>query len=126
MKSEIDGSKISLNSSLLTWLKQIRVPIVVVLEIAISTMQSDSFAANPRVRKTESITSPEVDDQTFSPTARISGSVGKGGNNEKQDVLLVKRLLSKFGYELALNGEADAALNSAIGQFQAVYVPAKK
>lgn len=126
MKSENDGSKISLTSGLLAWMKQIGVPIVVVLEIAIGATQSDSFAANPRLRKTDHIISPEGDDQTFSPTARISASVGKGGNNEKQDVLLVKRLLWKFGYELALNGEADAALNSAIGSFQAVYVPAAK
>jgi hypothetical protein len=126
MKSQNDGSRISLNSSLLAWLKHIGVPIVVVLEIAMGATQSNSFAANPRVRKTERIKSSEGDDQTFSPTARISGSVGKGGNNEKQDVLLVKRLLSKFGYELALNGEADAALNSAIGHFQSVYVPDKK
>src|SRR3954453_17012103 len=101
MKSQNDGSRISLNSSLLAWLKHIGVPIVVVLEIAMGATQSNSFAANPRVRKTERIKSSEGDDQTSSPTARISGSVGKGGNNEKQDVLLVKRLLSKFGYELA-------------------------
>ena len=39
---------------------------------------------------------------------------------------MVKRLLSKFGYKLALNGEADAALNSAIGKFQADYMPTTK
>src|SRR5206468_319767 len=94
------------------------VPFAVVLEIAVGATQSNSFAANPPLQKTERNLSPEADDQTFSPTAKISASVGKGGKNEKQDVFLVKRLLSKFGYKLALNGEADAALNSAIGKFQ--------
>jgi hypothetical protein len=126
MTFENEGSKISLKSSMLAWLMQIGVPIVVVLEVAIGATLSNSFAVNPAVRKSERITSGEADDQTFSPMARISASVGKGGKNEKQDVLLVKRLLSKFGYDLALNSEADAALNSAIGKFQAMYVPAKK
>ena len=126
MSSANDQPKISLKSGLSAWLTKIGVPFVVVLEIAVGATQSNSFAANPPVRKTERILSPEADDQTFSPTAKISASVGKGGKNEKQDVLLVKRLLSKFGYELALNGEADAALNSAIGKFQAAYVPTAK
>jgi hypothetical protein len=124
--SSNDRSKISLKSGLSAWLMKMGVPFVVVLEIAVGAMHSNSFAANPPVQKTERILSPEADDQTFSPTAKISASVGKGGNNERQDVLLVKRLLSKFGYELALNGEADAALNSAIGKFQKVYLPAAK
>src|SRR4051812_968290 len=125
MTPEIDQPRISLKSGLLTRL-QIGVRIVVVLEIAIGATHSASFAANPSVRKTGRLVTSEEDDQTFSPTARISASVGKGGINEKQDVLLVKRLLSKFGYKLALSGDADAALNSAIGKFQADYVPAAK
>ncbi len=126
MSSTNGRSKISLKSRLSAWLTKIGVPLVVALEIAIGAAQSNSFAANPPVQKTERVLSPETDDQTFSPTAKISASVGKGGKNEKQDVLLVKRLLSKFGYELALNGEADSALNSAIGKFQAAYVPTAK
>ena len=126
MPSANDRPKISLKSGLSAWLTKIGVPFLVVLEIAFGTAQTNSFAAKPLARKTEHILSPEADDQTFSPTAKISASVGKGGNNEKQDVLLVKRLLSKFDYKLALNGDADAALNSAIGKFQAAYVPTTK
>jgi hypothetical protein len=126
MSSANDQLKISLKSSLLAWRMNMRVLFVVVLEIAVLVTQSDSFAAKPPVQKQEHIVSPEADDQTFSPTTKLSASVGKGGNNEKQDVLLVKRLLSKFGYVLVQNGEADAALNSAIGKFQAVYVPTSK
>jgi N-acetylmuramidase len=126
MSSSSDQPKISLKSRRSAWLKKMSVPLVVALEIAVGATQSNSFAAKPPVRKAERVIAPEADDQTFSPAAKISASVGKGGNNEKQDVLLIKRLLSKFGYELALNGEADAGLNSAIGKFQAAYVPTAK
>jgi hypothetical protein len=118
--------KISLKFGLSAWLTKIGVPFVVVLEIAVGATQSGSFAANPPVQITGRIVSSAADDQTFSATTKISASVGKGGKNEKQDVLLVKRLLSKFGYELTLNGEADAALNSAIGKFQSDYLPTAK
>jgi hypothetical protein len=111
---------------LLAWVMKMGVPFVVVLEIAAGATQPNSFAAKPPVQKTERIASSQTDDQTFSATAKISASVGKGGKNEKQDVLLVKRLLSKFGYKLPLNGQADAALNSAIGKFQSNYMPATK
>lgn len=126
MSSVNDQPKISPKSGPSAWLTKMGVPLVVVLEIAAGATQSNSFAANPPVQKTARILSSGADDQTFSPTAKISASVGKGGKNEKQDVLLVKRLLSKFGYELTLNGEADAALNSSIGKFQAAYLPAAK
>jgi hypothetical protein len=126
MSSADDRLKISLKSSLSAWLTKMGVTIVVVVQIAVGSTQSNSFAANASVRKAGRTISREADDQTFSPTAKISASVGKGGKNEKHDVLLVKRLLSKFGYKLALTGEADAALNSAIGKFQTVYVPAAK
>jgi N-acetylmuramidase len=126
MSSANDQPKISLKSGLSAWLRKMGVPLIVALEIVVGATQSNSLAANPPVRMVERTISLESDDQTFSPTAKISASVGKGGKNEKQDVLLVERLLSKFGYELALNGEADAALNSAIGKFQAVYVPTTK
>lgn len=126
MPSANDRSKISLKSGLSAWLTKMGAPLVVMLQIAVGGPQSNLFAANSAAQETGRNKSLEADDQTFSPTARISASVGKGGKNEKQDVLLVKRLLSKFGYNLALNGEADAALNSAIGKFQADYVPATK
>jgi hypothetical protein len=126
MASVSDRPKSSLRSGLLAWLTKMGLPFVVALEIAVGATQTDSFATNPPARKTERNAPPEAVDQTFSPTAKIAASVGKGGKNEKQDVLLVKRLLSKFGYKLALNGEADAALNSAIGKFQAAYLPDAK
>jgi hypothetical protein len=126
MSSVNDQQEISLKSGLSPWLTKMAVLFIVVLEFAGGVTQSRSFAKNPPVRKNKRIKSPEADDQTFSPTAKISASVGKGGENEKQDVLLVKRLLSKFGYKLALNGEADAALNTAIGKFQNDYVPGTK
>ncbi len=49
-----------------------------------------------------------------------------GAKNEPQDVLVVKRMLSKFGYKLALNGNADAAFISAIGKFQSLYLDVDK
>jgi hypothetical protein len=100
--------------------------LIIAFHIALGSVQSNSFAANPSVRRTNRSESPAADDPTFSPTAKLSASVGKGGNNEQQDVLLVKRLLSKFGYKLVLNGNADFALNSAIGKFQNEYVPGAK
>jgi hypothetical protein len=126
MSSANDRLKISLKPGLSAWLTKMGVSFIVVLQIAIGGTQPNSFATNASVRKTRSATSPEADDQTFSPTAKISASVGKGGKNEMQDVLLVKQLLSKFGYSLAQNGKADTALNSAIGKFQTIYVPAAK
>ena len=126
MSSKNDRSKTSLKSRLLARLMKMGVPIILALHIAFGATQSDSFAAKPLARKAARVTAPESDDDTFSPTAKISASVGKGGKNEKQDVLLVKRLLSKFGYKLVLNGEADAALISAIGDFQATYMPNSK
>ena len=94
-------------------LKTIGLVVLILLEIAAA---QPAFAANPT----------DADDPTFSPTARLSASVGKGGKNEKQDVLLVKRLLTNFGYKLPVNGQADPALNSAIGKFQSVYMSAAK
>src|SRR4051812_30440218 len=126
MSSANDRHKLSLQSGLSTWLTKTGVPLVVVLQSVAGGMQSKSCAANASVRTTGRAISLAADDQTFSPTAKISASVGRGGKNEKQDVLLVKRLLSKFGYNLAQNGEADAALNSAIGKFQITYMPATK
>src|SRR5690242_18506770 len=105
-------------------IKSALIALAVALEIAIGGMQLKSFAANPRVPKTGR--GVAADDETFAPTAKISAPVGKGGKNEKQDVLLVKRLLSKFGYKLALNGEADAALVSAIANFQSDYMQSGK
>jgi hypothetical protein len=105
---------------------KMRTPIFVVLGIALATAQQHSLAKSPSAKKAERAASPEADDPTFSPTAKISAPVGKGGKNEPQDVLLVKRLLSKFGYKLAQNGEADAALYSAIGKFQSDYLPTAK
>jgi hypothetical protein len=54
---------------------------------------------------------------------RISKSVGKGGKNEQADVRVVQELLNKFtkvgGYhKLAVTGQADDKLFSAIGAFQ--------
>ncbi|MFL6545276.1 MAG: hypothetical protein ACJ8LM_08880, partial [Candidatus Udaeobacter sp.] len=108
MESANDRPQISLKPGLSPWLMNVAVPFIVVLGVTAGVSQSNSFAANPSVRKTERNVSVEADDQTFSPTAKITASVGKGGKNEMQDVLLVKRLLSKFGYELTLNGEAGA------------------
>jgi hypothetical protein len=126
MSRENDRRKISLSCGLPAWLSKIVVPIAVVLEFSFGAAHGNLFAANASVRTTGRVNSRDADDQTLSPTARISASVGKGGKNEKQDVLLVKRLLSTFGYKFAQNGEANAALNSAIGKFQAAYVPAAK
>src|SRR3954470_17264815 len=89
MSSAISQPKISLRSRLSAWPAKFGVPFVVVLEITFGATQSNLFAAKPPVRKTERIASSEADDETFSPTAKISAPVGKGGKNEKQDVLLV-------------------------------------
>ena len=129
MSSANDQSKISQKSGLSAWLTKIGVPFVVVLEIAVGMPRAIQLirSQSHRCKRPRAAYLPaRRDDETFSPTAKISASVGKGGQNEKQDVLLVKRLLSKFGYALALNGEADAALNSAIGKFQEAYMPAAK
>src|SRR4051794_39297794 len=95
--------RLSQKSSLSAWLVKMGIAFVVLIEIAPGATHSNSFAASQSVRKPERFFSSGADDQTFSPTAKISASVGKGGKNEKQDVLLVKRLLSKFGYKLTLN-----------------------
>ena len=121
-----DRLVISLKSGASAWLTKMGVSLVVVLQIVVNVTQSNLYAAKPSRQKTERGVSTDADDQTFSPTAKISASVGKGGKNEKPDVLLVKRLLSKFGYDLAQNAEADAALNSAIGEFQSIYLPGGK
>jgi len=126
VSSENDRSKIWLKSGLSGWLTRMGVSFVAVLQIAVGGIQSEFIAATTSVRGDRRETSHQADDQTFSPTARISASVGKGGKNEKQDVLLVKQLLSKFGYHLAQNSRADTELNSAIGKFQTAYVPAAK
>src|SRR6476620_9299865 len=107
-------------------IKSASIALAVVLEIAVGGMQLKSFAANPPVRRTGRAAPVAADDETFAPTAKISAPVGKGGKNEKQDVLLVKRLLSKFAYKLALNGEADAALVSAIANFESDYMQSRK
>lgn len=107
------------------WLARITASVVAML-IAIGGTQIRVRAANPPEQKIGPAVAAEGDAETFAPTARISASVGKGGQNEKQDVFLVKRLLTKFGYELPLNGEADTALNAAIGNFQSVYVSSAK
>src|SRR4051812_26398223 len=98
MSPKNDDPKISLNFALSAWLATIGIFFVIVLGIWVGATESKSFGANPSVRKTERIVPSEADDQTFSPKAKISASVGKGGKNDKQDVLLDKRLLSKFGY----------------------------
>src|SRR5689334_18546892 len=103
MSSENDRSKIWLKSAVSTWLTKMGVSFVVVFQIAVGGVYSDLLAENTSVRVDRRNTNTAADDQTFSPTANISASVGKGGKNEKQDVLLVKRLLSKFGYSLAQN-----------------------
>ncbi len=116
--------KLVLSSS--SWLARVKVPFFVALALTIATAHHDTFAAKPSSQKTERTKSPSADDPTFSPTAKLSASVGKGAQNEPQDVLLVKRLLSKFGYKLPLNGKADAAFNSAIGKFQTLYLDVDK
>jgi hypothetical protein len=107
-------------------IKSALIALAVALEVAVGGTRLKSFAANPPVRRTGRAAPVAADDETFAPTAKISAPVGKGGKNEKQDVLLVKRLLSKFGYKLALNGEANAALVSAIANFQSDYLQSGK
>ena len=98
----------------------------VVLHIAVGSIQARASETSIHARTVRRAAPAKTDDQTFSPSAKLSASVGKGGKNLKPDVLLVKRLLSKFGYKLTLNGNADAALFSAIGKFQNDYLPAAK
>ncbi len=64
--------------------------------------------------------STEVE-EALSPNSAIKQSVGDGGKNESADVLRVKQLLNKFGYKLAEDGNADAALTTAIKDFQTKY-----
>ena len=64
--------------------------------------------------------STEVE-EALSPNSAIKQSVGDGGKNESADVLRVKQLLNKFGYKLVEDGNADAALTTAIKDFQTKY-----
>jgi peptidoglycan hydrolase-like protein with peptidoglycan-binding domain len=57
----------------------------------------------------------------LAPNSAIKQSVGAGGKNDEADVLLVKKLLNKFGYKLTEDGKADAALTTAIKDFQTKY-----
>lgn len=49
----------------------------------------------------------------------ISGSVGKGGNNNKEDVKTVQSLLNNFGYGLVVDGDCGKKSIAAITDFQA-------
>ena len=118
--------KISRKRFLSNCVQQIRLPLVLVLVVTVATVTHDASAAKPTPRKSDRTASRDADDPTFSPTARLSASVGKGGKNEKQDVQLVQRLLANFGYDLKPNGKADPALYAAIAKFQSTYLPTAK
>jgi hypothetical protein len=70
--------------------------------------------------------SKNADDESFPATAKLTASVGKGGKNIPKDVVLVKKLLSTFGYSTNVNAKADARLSSAIGRFQNDYLSTAK
>ncbi len=126
MPSVDPQSKVSPKYLLPSWLKKAKTSCFVALALATVAPHHNTLAANPSPRKAARGKLPATDDPTFSPTARLSASVGKGAQNEPQDVLLVKRLLAKFGYKLPLNGNADPALNSAIGKFQTTWLDIDK
>ena len=109
-----------------TCVQQIGRPLVLILAVTVATASHTASAAKPSPRKSDRTASRDADDPTFSPTARLSGSVGKGGKNEKPDVQLVQRLLANFGYDLKPNGKADPALFAAITKFQSIYLPTAK
>ena len=48
----------------------------------------------------------------------ISASVGKGGTNKKEDVILVQTLLNKSGYGLSVDGDCGKKSVTAISDFQ--------
>jgi len=78
----------------------------------------------------DNATSDDNGDTTKEPalatTSKISASVGKGGKNKPEDVVLVNTLLNKYGHKFALEPQeeavkADAALTEAIKKFQTDY-----
>ncbi len=76
--------------------------------------------ANPEENNSSSPPIAEVE-EALSANSKITQSVGQGGKNEAADVLRVKQLLNKFGYNLPEDGTANAALNDAIKDFQRKY-----
>ncbi len=66
------------------------------------------------------------EEKALSTTSKISGSVGHKGKNNPEDVILVKRLLNKYGNKFALEPQeeavvADSKLTDAIKKFQKDY-----
>ena len=60
-------------------------------------------------------------EEILAPNSAIKQSVGSGGKNDVADVLKVKQLLNKFGYNLSADGNSDNSLITAIKDFQSKY-----
>lgn len=80
---------------------------------------------NPKVEDTPD-TKPEVDstapiEEALSTTSKITKSVGVNGVNLPEDVLLVRKLLNKFGASLPEETSVDDKLYEAIRKFQKEY-----
>ena len=85
-----------------------------------NTSESNTSESSASTGNT-STTDNSNNEQILSTTSKISSSVGNKGKNKPEDVVLVKKLLNKFGANLNEDPEADAALTEAIKKFQRDY-----
>lgn len=75
----------------------------------------------PTEKPTEQATEQPIEkpaDNTPTSNVSIKKSVGKGGANEKSDVLLVQSLLNRHGAKLGVDGDCGAKSITAIEKFQ--------
>lgn len=85
---------------------------------ALNTTQT---ATPPPSSDSPSLDSDAAIDEALSTTSKITKSVGVKGANLPEDVLLVRKLLNKFGASLAEETSADSKLYEAIKKFQKEY-----
>jgi peptidoglycan hydrolase-like protein with peptidoglycan-binding domain len=92
------------------------------------TSSSDSAedSTDTTTEETSTDDTDKKEEPSLATTSKINASVGKGGKNKPEDVVLVKTLLNKYGHKFALEPQeeavkADAALTEAIKKFQIDY-----
>jgi len=86
------------------------------VDVGGSTWGALSDGATP----TDTDTGSDTDDTTDTPvnTASINGSVGDGGDNDKDDVKVVQELLNQHGASLSVDGAMGPNTINAIKDFQ--------